>query len=296
MGLDRSIPVSSTDPNHRGSRQPCPESPSPAGAKLQFAPDDPVTAFWGNLMGVEFRLLGSVEVVVDGRSVDVGPARQRVVLVALLIDANRVVPSSELVRRVWGDDPPPGSRETLYCYVSRLRRVFADIDGLYIARRSGGYVIAADHAAIDLHRFGELVAQARSSSEDRYKVVRYEQALRLWHGEAFAALDSPWINHVRIGLDAERRAVELDHNELKLLLGRHEDLLATLLVRMAQYPLDERLAGQLMLALFRSGQQAAALEAYRRIRDLLIDELGAEPVLELRRLHQAILYGDVLTG
>jgi DNA-binding SARP family transcriptional activator len=247
-------------------------------------------------MGVEFRLLGSVDAAVDGRAVDIGSARQRIVLVALLVDANQVVPPDQLVWRVWGNDPPPSAMGTLYSYVSRLRRALAVADDVRIARQSGGYVVIADPGAIDLYRFGELLTRTRNSGDDDNTVTQYEQALRLWRGEAFAALDSPWINRVRTGLDAERYAAELDHNELKLRLGLHNDLLAALSARTLQHPLDERLAGQLMLALFRSGRQAEALQAYRRTRALLVDELGAEPVPELQRLHQAILRGDPHIG
>ncbi len=240
-------------------------------------------------MGSEFRLLGSVDATVDGQAVDVGSGRQRVVLVALLVDANQVVTADQLVWRVWGDDPPPRARGTLYSYLSRLRRVLA---GVRIERQSGGYRLITDPATVDLHRFGHLVGRARDSDDDRHTAARFEQALQLWRGEAFAAVDSPWIDQVRTGLDIERYCVELDYNDVKLRLGGHADLLGALATRTRERPLDERLAGQLMVALSRSGRQSEALDVYRRTRDLLVGEFGTEPGAELRHLLQVVLRGE----
>ncbi|MFL6125295.1 tetratricopeptide repeat protein [Actinophytocola sp.] len=242
-------------------------------------------------MAVEFRLLGSVEVRIDGRRVDAGPPLQRSVLVALLVEADEPVSADQLVERVWGDRVPYRAKETLRSYLSRLRPVLAP-GNVDIVRRSGGYVLTADPATVDVHRFRELVGQARAAGDPDLASSLFEHALGLWHGEAFAGLDTPWLAGVREGLDAERIAAELDHVDLLLGRGRHGDLLATLAVLTAERPLDERLAGQLMVALYRSGRQADALDHFRRIQRRLGDELGVDPGAPLRELHRRILAAD----
>jgi DNA-binding SARP family transcriptional activator/tetratricopeptide (TPR) repeat protein len=241
---------------------------------------------------VEFRLLGTVEARIDGRAIDLGPARQRCVLVALLIDVNHVVLVEQLLDRVWGDRRPHRARGTLYSYLSRLRLALAGVDSLGIAHRSGGYVLTADPATVDLHRFRQLVSQARTSDNQDRAAALFEQALELWRGDPFATLDTPWLNRVRAVVEAERRAAELDHNDLELRRGRHTDLLADLATRAADHPLDERLAGQRMLALYRSGRPAESLQVYQDTRAALVDELGLEPGPELHQLHQRILAAD----
>jgi DNA-binding SARP family transcriptional activator len=209
----------------------------------------------------------------------------------LLIDVNQVVTTGQLIDRVWGEGPPPRAHSTLYSYVSRLRSALASADDVDIANQSGGYVLATDSARVDLHRFRRLVAQARDTDDQRAAVL-YEQALRLWRAQAFADLDTPWFNQTRDSLEAERRANELCHNDLKLRLGQHTELVADLSIRTGDYPLDERLAGQFMLALCRSGRQADALAHYQQVRQRLADELGTDPSSPLRTLHQQILTAD----
>jgi tetratricopeptide (TPR) repeat protein len=123
-----------------------------------------------------------------------------------------------------------------------------------------------------------------------------EQALGLWHGEPFTTMGTPWLDRIRTGLQAERRAAQLDYNDHKLQLCQHGDLLPALATDAAEHPLNERLAGQLMVALYRSGRQTDALDVYRRTRTALVSELGVEPAPDLRQLHQRILAADpVLT-
>jgi DNA-binding SARP family transcriptional activator/tetratricopeptide (TPR) repeat protein len=242
-------------------------------------------------MAVEVRVLGAVEAHVDGRPVDLGHARQRCVLVALLVDADRPVPVDQLLDRVWGDRLPLRARAALYSYLSRLRRVLAAVGGAGIVRQPGGYLLTVDPMAVDLHRFRRLVARARESTDDVAAALLAE-ALALWRGPAFARLDTPWLNAVRAALDRERLAAELDRNDLALRLGTHAAVLAELSAGAAAYPLDERLAGQLLLALYRSGRQADALAHYQQLRLRLVEELGADPSAPLRRLHRQILTAD----
>jgi DNA-binding SARP family transcriptional activator/tetratricopeptide (TPR) repeat protein len=242
-------------------------------------------------MTIEFRLLGDVEAGVDGRSVSVGHARQRCVLAALLMEANRVLPVDQLLDRAWGEHLPQRARGTLRSYLSRLRQILPapEVD---ISRRPGGYLLTVDQMAVDLHQFEHLVGQARTANGDEVAVELLNRALELWRGEAFAGLDTPWLNTAREALERRRTAAVLDRFDLGLRCGYHGALLSDLFASAVENPLDERRAGQLMLALYRSGRQADALEAYRRIRLRLADELGADPGPALRLLHHQILTAD----
>ncbi|NKE57042.1 SARP family transcriptional regulator [Lentzea sp. PSKA42] len=241
--------------------------------------------------GTEFRLLGAVGVWSDGMPVDLGHGRRRCVLAALLVDANQVVSAEGLMERAWGENAPRQGKDTLYAYVSRLRNVFRRIEGAAITRKSGGYVLTVDPAAVDLHEFHRLLAEGRAA-DGTAKLALLDQALALWQGEAFAELDTPWLDNVRQELAKERFAAELDRIDLQLGLGRHGELLTELAAATRRHPLDERLTGQFMLALYRSGRQAEALSAYQRLRDRLSDELGVDPWPELQRLHTSILRQD----
>lgn len=237
---------------------------------------------------VEFGLLGDVEVRVDGRVVDIGHARQRCVLAALLVDANRLVPVDVLVDRVWGEQVPHRARNAVAGYMSRLRQVLpADVR---ITGRQGGYVLTVDPLSVDLHRFDHLVARARFEPERAAALLT--EALGLWRGEPFSTLDTPWLAGVRSGLEARRLAARLDLTDLALEQGRHTGLLAELEAAHELSPLDERLAGQLMLALYRSGRQADALLRYEQVRVRLAEELGADPGHALRLLHKQMLTAD----
>jgi DNA-binding SARP family transcriptional activator len=193
---------------------------------------------------------------------------------------------------VWAHKPPHRARNVLSGYLSRLRHVLADADGVHISRQPGGYVLAADPMTIDLHRFRGLVIEAREIDDAGNAATLLNQALELWRGEAFATLDTPWLNDVRDALDAERLAAELDRNDLALSAGHHADALGEIAARAIAFPLDERLAGQLMLAFYRCGRQADALAAYQNVRRQLVDELGADPSEPLRQLHDQILRCD----
>jgi DNA-binding SARP family transcriptional activator len=222
---------------------------------------------------VAFRLLGDVGAEIDGRRISLGHARQRCVLAVLLVEANRPVTVDQLVDRVWGECVPQRARGTVYSYLTRLRQVLAPAGGTRIVRQSGGYVLAVDPMAVDLHRFRRLVADARVAGADPADL--FSRALALWRGEAFADLDTAWLNDVRQAVSAERLAAVLDRNDLALARGHHAGLLPELVTTATAHPLDERLAGQLMVALYRSGRQAEALDRYDKLRRRLGSELGA---------------------
>ncbi|MDA0644143.1 AfsR/SARP family transcriptional regulator [Nonomuraea ferruginea] len=241
---------------------------------------------------VEFRLLGEVEAAAGGRLVDLGHARQRRVLAVLLIEANRVVSADQILDRVWGEAPPQRARAAVHGYLCRLRRVLTEMDGVGLVRRPGGYALTADPMTVDLLKFRKLVAEAREAEEGGTALALFDRALRLWRGDLVAGHDSAWLNDVRHGVALERLAAELDRNDLVLDRGGHAGLLAELTASASAHPLDERIAGQLMLALYRCGRQAGALDVYERLRRLLAEELGAGPTRALRDLHVRILTTD----
>ncbi len=242
-------------------------------------------------MGVQFHVLGEVEAYLDGRRLDVGHARQRCVLASLLVDVNHVVTADRLIDRVWTDEPPLRARNALASYVSRLRRALGEDGSVRIAQRSGAYTLETDAHAIDLHRFRQLVHQAHASTDRHQAAASFDEALALWGGEPFATLHTSWIERTRTSLEAERRSVLLERNDAALATGRHAELLGDLTALHHAHPLDERIAGQLMLSIYLSGSQAAALDVYRTIRARLVDELGVDPGPALRATHQSILAG-----
>jgi DNA-binding SARP family transcriptional activator/tetratricopeptide (TPR) repeat protein len=248
---------------------------------------------WGAL--VEFRVLGGLEVRADGRRVDVGHARQRSVLAVLLLDLGRVVPAGQLIDRVWGENPPGSVRNVLSGYVARLRAAIAgagDPD-VTLARRPGGYLLEADPDRVDLCRFRRLVAEAGAvAGDDERARPLLTSALGLWRGPALAGLDSPWLTGMRDALDMERVAAVLDLGDVALRQGRHGALVGELAGEALGRPADERMIGQLMLALYRSGRQAEALRWYEQTRRRLAGEFGADPGPQLQALHQRILRAD----
>jgi DNA-binding SARP family transcriptional activator/tetratricopeptide (TPR) repeat protein len=244
------------------------------------------------LVETGFQLLGAIEARVDGRALELGHLRQRCVLAVLLLDANRPVPVGELVDRVWGGHAPQRSRETLYGYVSRLRNALAAAGDVRITRQAPGYLLTVDPGTVDVHRFHRLVAAVRGVPDAEAGLEALEQALSLWRGPALPMLDTPWLNDVRAALDRARFGAELDRNDLALRSGRHARVLDAMAAAAAVHPLDERLAGQLMLALYRTGRQGDALDCYHRVRRRLRDELGVDPGAALLRLHGQILRAD----
>ncbi|XVS65609.1 BTAD domain-containing putative transcriptional regulator [Actinosynnema sp. CA-299493] len=229
-----------------------------------------------------FGLLGGVRAQVGGHDLDIGHTRWRSVLAALLLETGRPVTAARLVDRVWGDQPPLRAKETLYGYVSKLRSA-----GIDIRRRPGGYVLETDR--VDLVEFRALAERARAETDAGRAVELYDRALRLWRGDAVDGLDSPWFAQVRDSLRAERAAVELDRNDVALSLGHHAALLPALRDATEADPLDERLAGQLMLALHRSGRSSEALQHYDALRRVLADELGTDPGPPLQDLYLGLL-------
>ncbi|MFF9573409.1 BTAD domain-containing putative transcriptional regulator [Streptomyces sp. NPDC014685] len=249
----------------------------------------------GENVAVQFGVLGAIAVWRDGVPVDVGHARQRWVLGALLADAEGVVSADVLVDRVWGAEAAGRDREALYGYVSRLRRALSGV-GVDIVRDQGGYRLMVQAGSVDVHRFRDLVDQARAVPDGEQAASLWEEALGLWRGQAYAGVDTPWFNAQRDFLDRERLSAQLDLADIRLRRGQHHRILAELFTRAEAHPLDERMAGQLMLALYRGGRTADALTHYQEVRRRLAEELGTDPGPALRQLHQQVLTADPALG
>lgn len=215
-------------------------------------------------------------------------------LAALLLRANQVVPVSELLDHLWADAPPPGARAAVHTYVHRLRRAFGRPD--VIVTSGDGYIINVPPAALDMHQFRALLDHADKAAlegDATVEAASLRAALALWRGRALADVSSPSLHAYALALDEERLRVTERCVEVELARGRHADLIPELRGLTAEHPLRERYWQQLMLALYRSGRRADALEAFRTIDRKLRHELGIEPGDGLRELHQAVLAGEV---
>ncbi|OIJ93268.1 AfsR/SARP family transcriptional regulator [Streptomyces colonosanans] len=243
-------------------------------------------------MAAWFGVLGTVVAWQDGVPAEVGHQRQLRVLAALLVDAGRAVPADVLVDRVWGEALPRRGREALYAYISRLRRVLLQLSAAGIERTPAGYRLTVDPQRVDMHRFHDLISRARAQKDVEQAAALWEKALGLWRGEAFAGISTPWFDSRRHVLDRERLAAQLDLADARLRLGQHDRILVELLARAEAHALNERVAGQLILALYRGGRTADALTHYQAIRAHLAEELGTDPGPALRLLHQRILGAD----
>jgi DNA-binding SARP family transcriptional activator len=239
---------------------------------------------------VDFHLLGGVAADWAGVPVPLGHARQRSVLAALLVDANRAVSVDELTFRVWAHYAPRRYRSALYTYVSRLRQLVSGA-GARIVRTSGGYELAVDPDRVDLHRFRRLVTRALDA-DDAAAMSILERALALWPAHPPAAYGSPWLESMRAAWEAERFAAMLARNDVSLRLGHQSHLLSELSASAGRHPLDERLTRQLMLALHRAGRTGEALAAYEVIRARLRQERGGEPGAGLETLYRQLTRGE----
>lgn len=243
-----------------------------------------------------FRILGPLRAVGAAGPMRVPPGRQEVILAALLLEPNRVVSTDYLVDLIWDDEPPDTARIQVQICVSRLRKGLADaaIEAAIITR-SPGYLLQADASAVDLTVFNTQVARSRALVKEG-RVAEAAEQLRavvgLWRGPCLNGIPSEALRTKGLRLDEDRLAAIETYLELELSLGRHHQLVGEIGRLIGEHPLRERLRGQYMLALYRSGRQAEALEAYRAGRSLLIDELGLEPGEEIRLLETAILSGD----
>jgi class 3 adenylate cyclase/predicted ATPase len=239
---------------------------------------------------MEFWILGPLEVHDHGRQIPLGGGKQRALLGVLLLHANESISSERLIDELWGDQPPARAHKLVQGYVSGLRKLLGPAR---VVTRSPGYLVRVEADGLDALRFDRLVAEARTAEEPRLRADRLREALELWRGsaladvrlEGFAAREAERLNEQRL-------ATLLDRIEVDLELGRHAELVGELEALVAAHPLQERFRALLMLALYRSGRQADALELYRATRKLLADELGLDPSPELQRLERLVLTHD----
>jgi DNA-binding SARP family transcriptional activator len=246
---------------------------------------------------INFRVLGPIEVTKDGRELPLGGRKQRVVLAILLLNANRVVPVDRLIAGVWGNDAPGHPLNTLQVYVSNLRRVLGPdrVEGeqRLLITQDPGYRIQVESHQLDMLQFLTAVGEGRRLlDESRYGEATntLREALALWRGHALADLvDEPFAGGELAGLE-ESRLVALEARiEADLALGRAEEIVGELEGLVIDYPYRERLRGLLMLALYRCGRQAEALQVYQTARKILLNDLGVDPGPELREVERAIL-------
>src|SRR5947208_2339709 len=245
---------------------------------------------------VEFRILGPLEVLEDGNPVALGTLKERLVLGVLLLHANEFVSRERLIDELWGEAPPPTAHKAVNVYVSKLRKALGRADADPIATASGGYRLLVEPERLDASRMQVLVAEARehvSRGETETAAQRFREALSLWRGPTLAGLELESRGREDVArLDELRLAALMDRIDCDLALGRHEQALGELNVLVREHPLRERLRAQLMLALYRAGRQAEALDAYQQAREVLVEELGIEPSPVLQRLQKGILIQD----
>jgi YVTN family beta-propeller protein len=242
---------------------------------------------------VEFRVLGPFEVVDDDRPVALGGTKQRALLAMLLLHRGEVVSTDRLVDALWGERASATAAKTVHVYVSGLRKALGDD---LLVTRGHGYLLHAGPGRVDRDRFEELATAGRAALEagdPRTAVERFDAALGLWRGPPLADLAYESFAGAEIGrLGEERLAALEDRIDAKLALGEHARLIGELEALVREHPLRERLHAQLMLALYRCGRQADALERYQQARGMLIDQLGIEPGPALKELERAILAQD----
>jgi DNA-binding SARP family transcriptional activator len=250
---------------------------------------------------MDFHILGPIEAIERDRPLALGGSKQRALLGMLLLNANEVVSSDRLIDELWPGERREEALRALQVAVSRLRKSLepdrpAGVDSRLILTRPPGYELRLDDERLDAKRFEALVEEGRrelAAGDAHSARAKLDGALSLWRGppladlayESFCQADVGRLEELHTAALEERIAAELE-------LGRHTQLVGELRTLVREQPLRERLRGQLMLALYRSGRQAEALDAYANARHTLVEELGIEPARELRELHQAILVQD----
>jgi DNA-binding SARP family transcriptional activator len=238
---------------------------------------------------MEFRILGPLEALLEGRSLPLGGPKQRALLALLLLHANEPVAADRLIDQLWDGKPPRTAVKSLQVHVSGLRKL---VPTDTILTRPSGYELRIDPGRLDLARFEQLVTEARQA-EPESAVEKLRAALALWRGQPLADFGyEAWAQTEIARLEESRLAAVEDRIKAELALGNSRELVGELEALLADHPLRERLRAQLMVALYRSGRQADALAAYQDARQTLVDELGIEPSRDLRELQQAILRQD----
>jgi YVTN family beta-propeller protein len=249
---------------------------------------------------VEFRILGPLEVAEEGHTLALAAGKQRALLAMLLVRPNEVVSTDDLIDGLWGERPPASAAKSIQVYVSQLRKVIGPhgdaIGNGVLLTRPHGYELRIEPGELDLDRFERLLGEGKhalAAGRPADAAAKLREALSLWRGPALADFAYEQFAQAEIRRLEELRLNGLEERiEADLELGRHSDLIGELEALVTRHPLRERLRGQLMLALYRCGRQAEALELYQQTRRLLSDELGLEPSHSLQELEKAILRQD----
>jgi DNA-binding SARP family transcriptional activator/Tfp pilus assembly protein PilF len=246
---------------------------------------------------MQFRMLGPLEVQVDGSWSGINAAKWRTVLAVLLLQPGEVVSTDRLISEAWPDKTPNRATNLISVYVHRLRRLIDDHDGKVLTTRPPGYQLLVDAMDIDAGQFAQLAAdgrQALSARDFEQASTVLGQALDLWQGSRALADVPP---SALVSAEASRleesriEAVQL-HIQADLGCGRHAQVVSQLHRLLADHPLREELWALLMRALYTSGRQAEALEAYAKAREVIAEELGVDPSAELQQLYQRMLQAD----
>ncbi|UJW33895.1 AfsR/SARP family transcriptional regulator [Saccharothrix sp. AJ9571] len=256
---------------------------------------------------MDIRVLGPLEVQFCGRSVSPTAAKERKLLAMLTVHAGQLVPDTALFEELWGADVPRSARTTLQTYVLHLRSMIGAAgagaeDGrtcdpkAVLVREVGGYVLRDEGFTIDVKEFDRLAEaghRAREAGDFAGASEKFGRALALWRGRALADVMPGGMLEVEVHRLEEARLCVLDRRiDADLRLGRHHELLGELTALVARNPTHEGLHNHLMLALHRAGRRGDAIEVYLRLRTRLVEGLGLEPSLSLRRLHRCILTSD----
>ncbi|MFH8751317.1 BTAD domain-containing putative transcriptional regulator [Streptomyces rimosus] len=246
-------------------------------------------------MHVDIRVLGPVDIRLNGRPDPLGSLKERALLAALAVDAGRPVPLDTLIARLWDDHPPAKARAGLHSYAARLRRRLRAGDGsAALTQQAHAYTLDVPPGRVDCHRFRDLAARARAladAGDDSGALAVFEEAEALWRGEPLCGLYGLWAEGVRARLAEHRLAATLRRVAIGLRRGRFAELTGELAALWEQHPTDEDLVAQLMIANYGCGRQADALRAYETTRRRLATELGTAPGEALARIHRHILDG-----
>jgi DNA-binding SARP family transcriptional activator len=251
------------------------------------------------MTAVRLKILGPVEMWAGFRQVPLGTPKQQCLIAALAITPGRPVALETLAYRLWGEEKPNEVNNNIRTYVARLRRVLrhefaGDIE---LIRKADSYLLDIDEQWVDLWQARALVeraATAVSAGDDATDVSLYRRALRLWSPDPLCGLRGTWAERTRMGLDQERLATLTRYFAAELRLGEHERLIGPLFTEVSERPLDESLASQLMLSLYRSHRHADALAVFHRIKSELDTQIGVDPGPGLRRLYMALLRNEPL--
>jgi DNA-binding SARP family transcriptional activator/predicted negative regulator of RcsB-dependent stress response len=247
---------------------------------------------------MRFRVLGPVEIEADdGQVHTLGRRQERCLLAILLLEAGRVVPVDRLCQLLWDDNPPEQARRAVHAHVARIRAALTRTGGVELLSQRDGYLLRVDPDSVDAHRFRTLISQATGTADPVERDRLLGEALRLWRGPALYKATTSDRLRQRLCADLEEQRLQAleEATATGLALGRHRELLGELARLGAEHPLRERLVELHMLALYRCGRTAEALDVYQRARTRLADELGLDPGTALQQLQQAVLRGEPRT-